>query len=86
MITQLLTMATEECLNPDLRDRAYIYWRLLSTDPEVTKQVVLGEKPTISDDAGMIDSQILDKLIEQLASLSSIYHKPAESFIQYTRE
>jgi len=21
--------------NPDLRDRAYIYWRLLSTDPEV---------------------------------------------------
>lgn len=22
--------------NPDLRDRAYIYWRLLSTDPEVS--------------------------------------------------
>lgn len=27
--------ATVETDNPDLRDRAYIYWRLLSTDPEV---------------------------------------------------
>lgn len=23
----------QETDNPDLRDRAYIYWRLLSTDP-----------------------------------------------------
>ena len=34
MIQNLLRVATEECENPDLRDRAYIYWRLLFTDPE----------------------------------------------------
>ena len=42
-------MATEEADNPDLRDRAYIYWRMLSTSPEKTKYVVLGEKPYIAE-------------------------------------
>lgn len=31
--TVLLLCALQETDNPDLRDRAYIYWRLLSTDP-----------------------------------------------------
>ena len=33
--------------NPDLRDRGFIYWRLLSTDPAAAKDVVLAEKPLI---------------------------------------
>jgi vesicle coat complex subunit len=35
MIQLVLSAATNETDNPDLRDRAYVYWRLLSTDPEV---------------------------------------------------
>jgi hypothetical protein len=35
MIQLVLSAATTETDNPDLRDRAYVYWRLLSTDPEV---------------------------------------------------
>ena len=38
-------MCTEEASNPDLMDRAYIYWRMLSNNPDKTKYVVLGEKP-----------------------------------------
>lgn len=34
LIQELLKKATEEVDNPDLRDRAYIYWRMLSTSPE----------------------------------------------------
>lgn len=30
-------MATKESENPDLRDRGFIYWRLLSADPEAAK-------------------------------------------------
>jgi len=30
-------MITEESENPDLRDRGFIYWRLLKTDPEAAK-------------------------------------------------
>lgn len=36
MIQLVLSCATNETDNPDLRDRAYVYWRLLSTDPEVS--------------------------------------------------
>lgn len=33
LIQQVLKVATEEADNPDVRDRAYIYWRMLSTSP-----------------------------------------------------
>jgi hypothetical protein len=39
----------------------FIYWRLLSTDPEATKRVVLAEKPVISDNFISIAPEVLDK-------------------------
>lgn len=35
MISTVLTAATQQSDNPDLRDRAFLYWRLLSSLPEV---------------------------------------------------
>jgi hypothetical protein len=157
MISLVLSCATNETDNPDLRDRAFIYWRLLSTDPEVcgrrsagvsvcqgsvyaggqtpltaqtiitdrrtdqpqarhgrgavggagdrgrrragrgarlptdnrpnrltdqptdqpqaAKDVVLSEKPVIVDDGGRLEPLLLDRLIGQIATLASIYHK-----------
>jgi AP-1 complex subunit beta-1 len=37
LVTKVLQAATAENDNPDIRDRAYVYWRLLSSDPEVAK-------------------------------------------------
>lgn len=37
LVPKVLKWATEEVDNPDLRDRGYIYWRLLSTDPTAAK-------------------------------------------------
>lgn len=37
IVWRLLQIATSECDNPDIRDRAYVYWRLLSTDPQAAK-------------------------------------------------
>lgn len=81
MIQVVLNNATQETDNPDLRDRAYIYWRLLSTDPEAAKDVVLAEKPTISDDSNLLDPSLLDELLANIATLASVYHKPPESFV-----
>ncbi|KAG2677218.1 hypothetical protein I3760_12G088600 [Carya illinoinensis] len=81
MIQVVLNNATVETDNPDLRDRAYIYWRLLSTDPEAAKDVVLAEKPVISDDSNQLDSTLLDELLANIATLSSVYHKPPETFV-----
>ncbi|KAG5539637.1 hypothetical protein RHGRI_019993 [Rhododendron griersonianum] len=81
MIQVVLNNATVETDNPDLRDRAYIYWRLLSTDPEAAKDVVLAEKPVISDDSNQLDPSLLDELLSNIATLSSVYHKPPEAFV-----
>lgn len=51
----VLRMATEESDNPDLRNRGYIYWKMLSSNPEMAKQIILCEKPTISEDASTLE-------------------------------
>jgi len=81
MVQRVLDLATEESDNPDLRDRGFIYWRLLSTDPEAAKMVVLGDKPVIEDDTFRLDPSLLNNLIGQIATLSSVYHKPPEAFV-----
>ncbi|XP_010053231.2 beta-adaptin-like protein C [Eucalyptus grandis] len=81
MIQVVLNNATVETDNPDLRDRAYIYWRLLSTDPEAAKDVVLAEKPVITDDSNQLDPTLLDELLANIATLSSVYHKPPDTFV-----
>lgn len=37
LVQKVLQTATAECDNPDIRDRAYVYWRLLSSDPQIAK-------------------------------------------------
>lgn len=37
LVQRVLQTATNECDNADIRDRAYVYWRLLSTDPHAAK-------------------------------------------------
>jgi vesicle coat complex subunit len=59
----LLKTATEEVDNPDLRDRAYIYWRMLSTNPAKAADVVLGTRPNIACDSYDTYS---DEFIEEL--------------------
>ena len=81
MVQRVLDLATEESDNPDLRDRGFIYWRLLSTDPEAAKMVVLGDKPVIEDDTFRLEPSLLNVLIGQIATLSSVYHKPPEAFV-----
>lgn len=41
LVQRVLSLATQDSDNPDLRDRGYIYWRLLSADPSAAKEVYL---------------------------------------------
>ncbi|KAG2459343.1 AP2B1 protein, partial [Polypterus senegalus] len=74
--------STQDSDNPDLRDRGYIYWRLLSTDPVTAKEVVLSEKPLISEETDLIEPTLLDELICHIGSLASVYHKPPNAFVE----
>ena len=85
LIQTVLNQATSETDDPDLRDRAYIYWRLLSSDPEAAKDVVLATKPTIRDDRNALDPGLLDELLRQVSTLSSVYHKLPSAFVPDAR-
>lgn len=85
LVQSVLSAATEKSDNPDLRDRGYIYWRLLSTDPDAAKAVILADRPVIADDTGNLDPVLLDTLTRNLSTLASVYHKPPESFVRRQR-
>ncbi|KAI7861905.1 adaptin N terminal region-domain-containing protein [Spinellus fusiger] len=81
LVQRVLQTATTECDNADIRDRAYVYWRLLSTDPQAAKTVVLSEKPPIAGENSGLSASLLDDLIYHIGTLASVYHKPPETFI-----
>ncbi|UZJ57041.1 hypothetical protein CBS101457_006361 [Exobasidium rhododendri] len=82
LVPKVLKWATEEVDNPDCRDRGFMYWRLLSTDPATAKKIVLADKPPISTETDRMDRQLLDQLLLHGASLSSIFHRQPQTFIR----
>ncbi|KIK92143.1 hypothetical protein PAXRUDRAFT_830228 [Paxillus rubicundulus Ve08.2h10] len=85
VVQQVLNTATKDCDSPDVRDRAYIYWRLLSTDPGAAKAVVLAQRPPISIPRTTVPPALLEELLGEISNLASVYHKPAETFIGHGR-
>ncbi|KAG9048383.1 hypothetical protein FS837_013020 [Tulasnella sp. UAMH 9824] len=85
LVSKVLKQATEEVDNPDLRDRGFMYWRLLSINAGAAKDIVLSEKPTISTETDRMERGALDQLLLHTATLGSIYHKSPESFIRNTK-
>jgi len=85
VVQRVLDTATKDCDSPDVRDRAYIYWRLLSTDPGAAKAVVLAHRPPISIPRTTVPPALLEELLGEVSTLASVYHKPAETFIGHGR-
>jgi AP-1 complex subunit beta-1 len=85
LVQSVLVKATDECVNPDIRDRGYMYWRLLSTDPDVARSVVLGERPPLEDDSVTYNPELLEVLMRNMSTLSSVLHKPPQAFCTQMR-
>ena len=81
LVHKVLKWTTEDIDNPDLRDRGFMYWRLLAINPTVASEIVLTEKPAITTDADRMDRGALDQLLLHTGTLGSIYHKNPE--VQY---
>lgn len=86
ILNQVFEFTENEAENPDLRERGFIYWRLMSIDPNAASHIVLSEKPRISEDASGYESSLLEKLVNNLGTLSTIYGKPPESFVKKTKK
>lgn len=79
LVPMVLKLATEQTENPDLRDRAFMYWRLLSSNPVETKKIVMTALPLIAADADRMDDDRLEELELCIGSLATIYLKPIKS-------
>jgi len=82
IVQKVLDLATENSDNPDLRDRGYVYWRLLSTDPAAARAVVLAERPIISSETFSLPEKFLNQLLSNISTLSSVYHRPPNEFVR----
>ena len=78
LVNKVLKWSTEEVDNPDLRDRGFMYWRMLAINPAIATEIVLAEKPAITTDADRMDRGALDQLLLHTGTLGSIYHKNPE--------
>ncbi|GAV51925.1 hypothetical protein ZYGR_0AF03970 [Zygosaccharomyces rouxii] len=88
-----LKQCTEETNNPDLRDRAFMYWRLLSLaqstksnllSNDSMKRLIDGELPAIQLNT-KLDPAILEELELNIGTISSIYLKPVSQVFKNTR-
>ena len=70
--------STQQSKHRHTRICYFVCRRLLSTDPEAAKEVVLAEKPVIADTSSNLEPALLDILLANLSTLSSVYHKPPE--------
>ncbi|KAG7883456.1 hypothetical protein KL938_002693 [Ogataea parapolymorpha] len=83
LLQQALNQATKEIENPDVRDKAYIYWRILSTEnSELQKKIILNKLPVLESTIDHFPPLLLNELVNEISNLGSVYHKPASSFIK----
>ncbi len=59
---------------------------MLSENPEEAKNIILCEKPVITEDSGHFEPQLLDTLVDNISMMSSIYYKPPETFVKKIRD
>lgn len=85
LVPKVLKWATEETDNPDLRDRGYMYWRMLSTDPETAKKVVMGPKPAITAESEKLDPATLEEMCLNVGTLATVYLKPVQQVFRNAR-
>jgi len=86
ILNSVFDFCTKECENPDIRERGYFYYRLMSIDPQLSSKIITSEKPKISEDISGYDEVLLEKLLDNLGTLATIYAKPPELFVKKTKE
>ena len=77
-----LQKGADESENPDIRDRAYIYWRLLEVDPDIAKDMMVSEKPPFDfTDEDDLEPDVVDDMICNMTNVSAVYLKKQKEMI-----
>ncbi|KAI9221725.1 adaptin N terminal region-domain-containing protein [Blastocladiella britannica] len=77
IVHEVLRLATTSD-NPDLRDRAFVYWRLLSSKHDV--KAIMAACPPIEYEASeQLSVGLLNELVKHLGTLAAVWHKPVST-------
>ena len=82
MLQCVLTEATKESNAPDIKNRAMLYWRLLSGDLEAAKSVIQFDKQTIIHTQRNLADDVLEELIKNMGSVSGALHVVPSDFVK----
>ncbi|ORC85522.1 AP-1 complex subunit beta [Trypanosoma theileri] len=79
----VLDTLTTKSSDPDLRDRAYAYWRLLSKGVGVAKmkQIVHGHQVPITVESSFSDAMTMSDLKKSINTAAVVFGKPFHSFL-----
>jgi hypothetical protein len=80
----VLNEATKSNVTPDVRNRAFIYWRLLSTEGDIANQVVKFDKAAVAHSGVKFDDAVLSELIRNMGSVSGVLHIVPSDFVHRT--
>ena len=81
----VLTEATKDTNVPDVRNRAMIYWRLLSADAQSAHDIVVFSKETVVHSGVQYDDAVLQELIHNMGSVSGVLHVVPGDFVKRVR-
>ncbi|KAG7693162.1 hypothetical protein KL930_004753 [Ogataea haglerorum] len=84
LVLDVLRKTTEEANEPDVRERAYFYWRLLSSHKDI-KDIVKPVLPIIEVSSDKLPPEILEELELNIGSLASIYLRPVQQVFRLSK-
>eukprot|EP00624_Nannochloropsis_granulata_P006951 evm.model.NODE_5579_length_11332_cov_19.341246.5 len=90
MLGRLLVAATNDLSSQDVHDRALLYYRLLATDVQAARRVVLGGEEGSDEGRAVVVgvfaeerdmTNLREKLFGEFNSLAVVYGKPSAQFV-----
>lgn len=81
LLQYVIAEATKGSVVPDVRNRAFVYWRLLSLNTETSQLVVKFSKQAVTHSGVQFDDSILSELIRNMGSVSGVLHIVPSDFV-----
>ncbi|RHW68592.1 adaptin complex 1 subunit [Trypanosoma brucei equiperdum] len=82
-LNTVLDALTTQSSDPDIRDRAYAYWRLLSKGIGVAKmkEIVHGHHAAVAVESTFSDAMTMGDLLKSINTAAAVFARPAQSFL-----
>ena len=81
----ILTEATKDGVVPDVKSRALIYWKLLSSEGAIAKDIIVFSKETVVHSGDNYEESVLNELIRNMGSVSGVLHVVPGDFVRRSR-